>query len=125
MSKKRETVWRDKLVKLFRERNQRGFIWVNGSLFKQGFPDLTMIQDGVTTFVELKVATDKVNLFLGLSQRQKLVCQEIVKAGGRAYCLELVPSLELVRSWNFYTNMAKSHPQKEFELAIWGWLVGF
>lgn len=121
MSKKRETVWRERLVKKFKENHPTAFIWVNGSLFKRGLPDLTLILGGVCTFLELKVVERRSHDPLrGLDPIQLRVGRQIAQAGGRAVVLTLAWKDEFVGITNLAEDMQTLWvPASDFENTHW------
>ena len=89
---KPESRWRSSLVKLFQRMVPKGFIWAHDAHFRHGFPDLTMIfPEGRVVHAELKIQRHPYHPLDGLEPRQKLVLQQIAKAGGTALVLTYYP----------------------------------
>lgn len=81
----KETHWRSKLIKLFKETHPNEFIWAMDAKFKAGFPDLLVIVDGRTIHYELKAVSfcsfDNLGFFKPI---QLSIIRAINRAGGDA-----------------------------------------
>ena len=69
--------------KLIKEYEQKGYIVIKTiRLNKNGFPDLFLFKNGVTTFIESKELNDS------LSELQKLRIDQLIKNGFDAKCIQ-------------------------------------
>lgn len=68
--------------KLIREYKAKGYIVLNTiKLSESGYPDLILLKDGKTTFIEVKEGNDT------LKPLQKFRIDELIKQGFDAFCL--------------------------------------
>lgn len=118
----KETAWRTKLIKQFRSRNEKGFIWAHDAKFKAGFPDLYTVVTGIGCHYELKVGQSKYHVgdkFGECIKRafepiQIAISNEIAAAAGKARGLILLPTKEVVLV-NFNESTLKVYQDYEFE----------
>jgi len=85
----KESAWRSKLVRLYKQQNPDDFIRVMESRFIAGFPDLLRIKNGNAQFFELKVCKgrqikppEKL-----LSKNQESTLRKLRNAGCNVYVL--------------------------------------
>lgn len=95
----KETEWRSKLVKQFKEHKPNSFIWAMDAKFKSGFPDLYLIHDTSKGFMssrhfELKVFCSVNGTSIGTLKKffapiQISIMKSINMAGGSAIGMAL------------------------------------
>lgn len=90
----KETEWRSKLVRQFKEAKPGSFIWTMDAKFKAGFPDLYIVDLGVCKHIELKVFSSTSGTSLASLRKffdpiQISVMRSINKAGGYAIGMAL------------------------------------
>ena len=92
----KETEWRSKLVRQFKEHKPESFIWAMDAKFKAGFPDLYLIDRETSQgrHIELKVFSDTEGTSLGELRKffdpiQISIMKSINIAGGSAIGMAL------------------------------------
>lgn len=124
---KEESKWRSKLIKRFQARFPKGFIWAHDAHFRHGFPDLTMIfpssnplEPIKTVHTELKIDRRPHHPMNGVSPRQKVVLEQIARAGGTALVLTHYPEDKQTAYCDIGEEMIYLCTDEQLENRLWG-----